>query len=386
MKKIFLSCAAVLLSLSLFSGCYSVFSGGTGGLVVDGESTSNPKAGIANVEVYAYTERGDRDSDFNRWVEGTTFAPAASYYGHTTTAGDGSFTMNKLTWKAEKPEFGRDGDFTHVFLLFYHENYGLTKGETIITSDSYSDTVYQELVSIRKTTVLNINVVDVASNSNTNESVQVKVFVPQSTEKNPDIKPKEYKSIITGTGNISVSYPRWKNSADKIEGVENTPTVKISYEQNSDLVTWKACLCDDENADYSFLPADAVVEKTVRNNDFSIRLYGKNTKLYVPSVSGTAGDTSLASSDGKKVTLKGKDASGNFTVDLGEDETKALTAGTAGNFTHGNFSGLGGNKYYWYDEAYTDRYSTYEVQLSVEGGTVKTYTLRSDKNSNTFSL
>ena len=37
-----------------FSGCYSVFSGGTGGLVVDKESTSTPKQGIANVDVYAY--------------------------------------------------------------------------------------------------------------------------------------------------------------------------------------------------------------------------------------------------------------------------------------------------------------------------------------------
>ena len=91
---------AVLISIIFaFSGCYSVFSGGTGGLVVDKESTSTPKQGIANVDVYAYLSASERDSDFASWKEGTVFYPKAEYYGHTTTNNDGHFSISKLTWK-----------------------------------------------------------------------------------------------------------------------------------------------------------------------------------------------------------------------------------------------------------------------------------------------
>ena len=44
--------SALLAATLLFSGCYSVFNGGTGGQIVDAESTSTPKQGIANVDIY----------------------------------------------------------------------------------------------------------------------------------------------------------------------------------------------------------------------------------------------------------------------------------------------------------------------------------------------
>ena len=52
---------STLAAAVLFTSCYSVFSGGTGGQIVDAESTSNPKRGIAYVEVYAYTDSATRD-------------------------------------------------------------------------------------------------------------------------------------------------------------------------------------------------------------------------------------------------------------------------------------------------------------------------------------
>ena len=68
MKKLFL--LLIILTAAFFmSGCYSVFNGGTGGVIVDAESTSNPKAGIAYVNIYAYTDWATRDSDFNAWKE-----------------------------------------------------------------------------------------------------------------------------------------------------------------------------------------------------------------------------------------------------------------------------------------------------------------------------
>jgi len=97
-KRIFktLAGALALTTTLIFSSCYSVFNGGTGGLIVDAESTSNPKAGIANVDVYAFTDCELRDANFNCWIEGSIFVPANCYYGHTTTNADGSFTISKL--------------------------------------------------------------------------------------------------------------------------------------------------------------------------------------------------------------------------------------------------------------------------------------------------
>ena len=97
--KGFLSALVFLLILSLTS-CYSIFQGGASGVVVDGESTTAPKAGIANVDVYAYTSESARNSDFSSWVDGEDFTPSASYYGHTTTNTDGAFSLSKLLWKS----------------------------------------------------------------------------------------------------------------------------------------------------------------------------------------------------------------------------------------------------------------------------------------------
>ena len=202
MKKTFINSMLVFLALTaalLFSSCYSVFSGGTGGLIVDAESTSTPKRGIANVDIYAYTDSGARDSDFNNWKEGTVFSPSSSYYGHTTTDADGNFVISNIVWKENNPDFGKDADFTTIFLIYYHENYGLTKDQTVITSDSTTDTVYAELKSIRKTTSLNISIYDVANSATTTNNVLVKVSVPQTTDTLTTAVPKVYITQSTAT-------------------------------------------------------------------------------------------------------------------------------------------------------------------------------------------
>ena len=185
-KLIILSAVFLIGCTLLFSGCSSIFSGGTGGTVVDAESNATPKAGIANVDVYAYTSSSERDNDFNIWNDGNkteSFKPNADYYGHTTTGADGSWTISKLVWK-EKPfktDFGKDADYTVAYLIFYHADYGCTKDETIIVSDSASNYTYVELTSIVKRTNVTLNFVDAATGSQTSQSVLAEVSVPQKT-------------------------------------------------------------------------------------------------------------------------------------------------------------------------------------------------------------
>jgi len=377
----------LLISVLLFSftGCYSVFSGGTGGLVVDAESVSNPKEGIANVDVYAYVSSGDRDKDFSKWTEGTTFTPSG-YYGHTTTGSDGSFTISKLVWKSTNPDFGRDADYTDVYLLFFHEKYGLTKGQTVVISDSSTDTVYAELTAVRKTTTINLNFVDVASGNNTGNAVYVKVSVPQTTAANTTAVPKVYDSVITGTGAINVTYPRWASAEDKTAGKENEPVVTITYVQSGDEITWKGCYnADNEAKNYAFREDAATgINKAIKNSTYALTFYGKATKLNVPSVGGqyASANPATVADDGIVISMK---VNGTGT-DLGQVTTYAQTIGTSSSEKHGVFSGLG-NGYTWNDSSYTGKFATLLVDISAAGVVKKSaYELRSDVANYTVQL
>lgn len=390
--KNFIKCLFIGFILLGATGCYSVFSGGTGGTVVDSESTSTPKNGIANVDVYAYTNEEDRNTDFSKWTEGTIFAPGAEYYGHTTTGSDGSFTLGKLVWKTFKPTFGKDADVEKVYMLYYHENYGLTKGETVIISDSATDTVYQELTKVRKSTVLNLTITDVSSDNATGANVYVKVSVPQTTAANTSAKAKVYSANITGNGSILISYPRYQSDADKANEKETEPTVTIQYYQSADEITWKACANgDNENKDYAFYEDGFSVTKKIRNTSYDISLYGKATKLSMPVVSGqfTAdGSTNgTAADDGVKIIMKQIDAAGTYTIDCGETTTVSQTKGSTAEEKHGNFAGLG-NGFNWFDTEYKGKFAESKVQISVEGkeNAVTVLDIRSDINAYSVQL
>ncbi len=384
MKKI--SSVLVLADTLLFPRCSSVSNGGTGGMIVDAESTSNPKSGIAYVDIYAYTERSTRDSDFEAWKEGTVFSPSDTYYGHTTTGTDGSFVLSNIVWKETKPDFGKDADYTTIYLLYYHENYGLTKDQTLITSDSTSDTVYAELTAIRKTTVLNISINDVTTSNTTTNDVLVTISVPQATD-TINAAPKVYEQPITGNGNITISYPRWQTKEDEQNHKEYLPEITITYSQNADEITWKACAnADNEAKDYSFLSDDFSIKKTVRKTPYNISLYGKASRISFPTINGTYGDTSLEANDGKIIKMMAKDSTGSYSIDCGETTTFAQTVGTSASQTHGNFSNLG-NGYYWTDTAYTGKYSSIDVKFFAEGtDTSVEKTLRSDTNSYNITI
>lgn len=391
---------AVLMSIIFtFSGCYSVFSGGTGGLVVDKESTSTPKQGIANVDVYAYLSASERDSDFASWKEGTVFYPKAEYYGHTTTNNDGHFSISKLTWKENSPDFGKDADYTNVYLIFYHENYGITKGQTVIISDSNSDTVYQELESIRKTTVLTLNFVDVSTGTNTSQNIFVKVEVPQTTQNLPSALPKTYQTTLAGTGNITISYPRWKNNDDRQNSIENTPEVNISYIQSADEITWAGCYnADNAEKNYAFRPdASTGIKKTIMNSNYTMTFYGKPQKIMMPNISGQylSNDANAPSGtkddDGVLLKLFKIDENENYTIDCGQVYTQSQVLGTSGSEKHGTFSGLG-NGAFWYDTEYTDKFASTKVKIQAPDiseetpGKSKIIEIRSDNSSITIQL
>lgn len=394
--------AAVLTAVALIplGGCYSVFSGGTGGRIADSESTDSPKAGIADVDVYAYTDQNQRDADYAKWIAGTRFEPSiGNYYGHTTTESDGSFTISKLVWKNTSPAFGKDADTSLVYLLFYHENYGLVKGSTLIVSDSSSDTIYQELTAIRKTTTLNLAFYDVATDTATDQDVYVQVSVPQTSASNTAALPKVYSATISGTGSINVSYPRYQSDADRAAGNETSPTVTVSYAQRASEVTWKACHNCETGFTYEFIAVPSF-PKEISGDSFSMRFYGKKTKLTMPTFSGQykPNTTSTESDDGHEISMKttgvapatAGDAGKTFndteyTYDCGSVTTAAETIGTSGTLRHGMFSNLGANCS-WTDNTYSGKYATTNIRIYVDGTKYKSMYIRSDTSSYTVQL
>lgn len=375
----------LLFTSLLFTSCYSIFSGATGGVVVDAESTTTPKAVIANVDVYAYTSEKDRDSDFSKWTEGTTFEPHAEYYGHTTTGADGSFVISKLVWKKgpAKSSFGKDADTQLVYLLFYHEDYGLTKGSTLIVSDSTSDSVYAELTAIRKSTNLIIKIMDISTNTQTTIPLFVSISVPQTTEANTEALPIVYKQTITGTGTVKVTYPRWQNEEDKKAGKETTPAITIQYYHSTEKPEWAGCYnADNAAADYSFrADAKTGISKVIQNDIYTLNLYGKATKINMPVISGTYGSSSIAAdgsaNDGILLSLKRKDSAGNYTIDCGEVTTHSQTIGASTSVSHGIFSGLG-TGYYWFDTTYTGKYINIDARIFKGSDEKNELHLRSD--------
>lgn len=387
MKKFTFTALALFFSLT-FVSCYSVFYGGTGGTVVDAESTSTPKSGIAYVDVYAYTDEAERNADYDSYKEGSVFSPGASYYGHTSTETDGTFTLSKIVWKSTKPVFGKDADVSVIYLLFYHENYGLTKGSTLIVSDSTSDTVYQELTATRKTTVLDLTFLDVATGNQTTQSVYVKVTVPQTTAASESAEEKIFDATITGSGNISISYPRWQNAE---RSTLTEPKVKVSYYQSAEEseVKWKACKNPDVNeneTDYAFLEDNFFIEKTIPNREsYSLTFYGKGCRFNIPSFSGQYKKAGDESDDGLLVGVKV--SAGGKETDGGVVSTQSqATSATNGSEKHGVFSALGSGL--WADSIYTGKYTTASVYFTVDGDPASSSIseIRSDVSSYTVQL
>ena len=370
----------------VFVSCSAVFEGGASGKVVDAESTETPKAGIQDVEVYVYTSEYKRNEDYQLYNGYGKFTPSgSSYIGHTTTNSDGNFSLGKLMWESDKPVFGKTGDSIPVFLLFYHENYGLQKNDNyaVILSDSVSYVVYQEMTAIRKTTTLNISILDASQDPDTttrlppaiSQPVNVTVSVPQTTSENPNVPAIKKEATITGTGTITVSYPRYSSGT-----TANIPQITITYGQSGENTTYKPCNYNttEGSENYSFIAniQSDPITKQIQGTSVPIQLYMKPTVISEPPISGqlclgtpASGTTDEGSSvdDNVRVMLASVTVDGALGTLLDYTSASVMTSasGNGANSSrviHGRFSGLG-QGITWTDTSYAGKYSTKEVAV-----------------------
>ncbi len=363
-KKYIISLAALIFVFA-FTGCYSVFSGGTGGRLIDSES----EEGISSLAVYAYTDKSKRDSDFSSWKEDSDFRPAQdSYYARTETNDSGEFTLSKIVWKSFQPQFGKDADYITVYLLFFNEKYGLQKGSTLLLSDSTGDTVFEKLTAVKKEATINFSFVDVATMANSTATISALIRVPQNT------KEKIYTASMTSNGAVKILYPANK-----------TPEITVTYLETSSEPTWKACYNDEEDAEkgFKFIP-DSTVKFTLPllpdRAEYSVSLYGKKCRFAVPAFTGQLIDTETNKDDGVKIILSSEGK------EYGSTTTYATTYANTSEEKHGNYEFR--NNWYWdcndYEEQYAEK--TFTLEAQVENVITTEYNYKSSDSSFTVNI
>jgi len=374
----------MITSCIVFTSCYTVYDGGASGIVKDKDSGS----GINGVDVYGYISAKERDADLALWEQDKAFVPTVEYYGHTTTDANGSFTLSKMIWKKTFPKFGKDADYTSLYIIYYHKNYGAVSGDTIIVSDTISDCVNQELESLYQNTVLTFRLEDIASSNVTDNQIYVKVTYPTI---GGDSDSED--SVITGTGTISIRNRKKDKDGNKVD----KNNVSITYYHSSDTVAWKGCHNDTESNDYTFYSTTSEITEVNKDiplyDNYSITLYGKTCKLSMPVIEGSFSDGS-----GKTISFEDNKATVNctenkttksYTIDM-EGYTASTSEqyhGNTGDKVTYNYNNLGSGKY-WYDYTYDGKFVEIKFTL-VATESVKNsneITVYSNENSHTVSF
>ena len=347
---------SALISVLLLSGCSAVFKAGVSGTVRDAESTANPKAGIANMDVYAYTSESARDTDLSGWQAGTTaIGSSSSYVGRTTTGADGTFTINRLVWETFSPAFGKTADYRDLFMIFYQADFGLhtnSKPITVISDSTNVNAVNEEFSKVNQITDLQLTINDVAGGAMT-QAVSVKVTVPQGA----GVDAKVYQTMVTSTGTLTVAHP-------KSLAVDPQATIELSLNGS----TWFQC---DQNGGFTA----SATSVALSDSPTLVTVYMKDTEFEYPSLSGQShfhydpavnddDNVSYTEDDNMLVWFGYKDTNADiilFTDPSATTTTESSGEGANGSIIrHGMFSGLGSG-IIWTDDTYTTKLASSEV-------------------------
>ena len=127
--------AALMLAV-LLASCSVVFEAGISGTVETPSGTG--KTAVAGVNVFAYTDKSSRDSDYDLFRAGTITRPRedSGYVATTSTNANGEFTVNKIVWETKRSDFGKTADVNKLYLIFYHEDYYPEKADATVISGS----------------------------------------------------------------------------------------------------------------------------------------------------------------------------------------------------------------------------------------------------------
>lgn len=324
---------AVLGSLLVLCCCSQVFEAGISGKVVTKVGTDS--VAVSDVNVFAYTDKGARDSDYEEFKAGTRTRPSekSGYVASTTTNANGEFVVNKIVWETKKSQYGKTADVNKLYLIFYHEDYVVaTEDATVISDSTNQSNVYVTLEGNKDYTTLNITVKNIATNSAMLDSCTLEYQVEGKDESD--------SVVVTGTTSIRISYPKG-----------TTPDVTLSL--TSPGSGWKMC-------DNTGNLIDSQIEEDVGSGTLEVSLFMKSYEFTIPGFGGSAkyGSDPLSDSDvsndndGILVWLEYQPAAGGDYVTFEETKNVGYHTGseqaptvTVPVFYHGRFSNVGNNGY-----------------------------------------
>jgi hypothetical protein len=266
----------LILSVFLISSCSCYFTAGLNGRVVDDDA-----AGIQGVSVYAYLSKGDRDAaaDSYTFTHDNPFRDDKAYFGTTTNA-NGDYALKSIKWNTNHPVYGKDGDNATVYLLFFHENYGLVKDQKRITSDSTNDVPETTTMTcLREEKTISFEVRHPNLNRTERYTADYKVTLVESEDasytKDPDL-------YIKRTGNTTFTISYLKDATTPKLAVNDF----ISVENPADASSRQAK--KDNKQFYS----DTEIENGIKENInylpevSTYYLYAKPIKFTYPTING----------------------------------------------------------------------------------------------------
>ena len=326
-----LSILLSLLIMILLAGCSVVFEAGISGKVVT--PSGNNKVAVSDVNVFAYTDQGLRDSDFAKFRDGSITRPSegSGYVATTTTNANGEFVVNKIVWESKKSEYGKTADVSKLYLIFYHQDYYPAKSEaTIISGSTNSNNVYVTLEGSKSYTTINLTVYDVTTG---------KAMASASTlEYWKDEESVHDTVALSGAASIPISFAKGSSPDD---------TFVLSSPGDG----WR--MCDKDGSLIESFTVEDVEEGSLR-----VSLYMKNYEFTLPAFSGDI-DGSFSNlpntDDVDNISVRLAYVDKNDTVRFFAESDSAehrtyCTRNVVGNnvyFEHGLFSGIG----------YSDNYS-----------------------------
>ena len=252
---------AVLGSLLVLCCCSQVFEAGISGKVVTKVGTDS--VAVSDVNVFAYTDKGARDSDYEEFKAGTRTRPSekSGYVASTTTNANGEFVVNKIVWETKKSQYGKTADVNKLYLIFYHEDYVVaTEDATVISDSTNQSNVYVTLEGNKDYTTLNITVFDVSTGKPMTSACTLEYIVGTSEESDT--------VQITGNTSIRIAYPKM------------TQGTRVTFMLSSPGTFWHMTDKDGHPIDDSF-------ESGVKAGTYSVNLYMKTYEFILPAFYGS---------------------------------------------------------------------------------------------------
>lgn len=350
MKKLFLP----ILLIILLTSCSAVYYGGITGTVKDAETGE----GINDVMVAVYFDEGRRDSEYDAYDKNAhaDFNPAGAD-GIAYTSANGSYSFSKVWWETNSPEYGKDADKVDVYLLFYNENYGLTKSDSSVTlySESTSQIKTAELTSIVDTYTYNIDLRDDSDSSSLTDGIELHYSYT-------DYRGVERSGNVSAVGTYSIPVVYYKGDCAPQITLSNFESVNKEVNTSKESVG-QFSFKDEEGTGTYILKTEDGFDGTSQSQTDSL-YFTKN--WFRISISGQVLDSAKEGVDNVAVSL---DVTGLTGITPSSDSPKTVYTDSETTVGEGRrsgmFSGLGEDIVFFID----DSQPNYPIKITASDGT-----------------